>query len=105
MVFRIIYHTEFMPSDRKKRILAPVFKCKGSKTDCSHYRGIALLSVPGKLFAILLLKRSISFLYALSRPQKAGFMPGRTTTEQIHMVRQIVEKTVEFNKKSLHSFH
>ena len=63
-------------------------------------QGITLLSVPGKLFAMLLLKRSISSLHALRCPQQAGFMPGRSTTEQIHTVRQIVEKTLEFNKKA-----
>ena len=94
----------FLPSDWKKGIIVPVFKRKGSKTDCSNYRGITLLSVPGKLFAMLLLKRAISFLHALRRPQQAGFMPGRSTTEQIHTVRQIVEKTLEFNKKAYIAF-
>ena len=99
MVFSIIWRTEVILSDWKKGILVPVFKHKGSKTDYNNYRGITLLSVPGKLFAMLLLKRATSFLRTLCRPQQAGFMQGRSTTEQIHTVRQIVEKTVEFIKK------
>ena len=105
MVFSIICRIEVIPSDWKKGILVPVFKGKGSRTDCSNYRGITLLSVPGKLFAMLPLKRATSFLHTLCRQQQAGFMPGRSTTEQIHTVKQIVEKTVEFQQKSLHSFH
>ena len=79
----------------------PVFKRKGSKTNCSNYHCITLLSVPGKLFAMLLLKRAISFLHALRHPQQAGFMPGRSKTEQIHTVRQIVEKKLELKKKTI----
>ena len=104
IAFSVIWHTEVIPPDWKKGIIVPVFKRKGSKTDCSNYRGITLLSVPGKLFAMLLLKRAISFLHALRRPQQAGFMPGRSRTEQIHTVRQIIEKTLEFNKKAYIAF-
>ena len=75
-------------------------KRKSSKTDCNNYRGITVLPVLGKLFPMLLLKRATSFLHTLHRPKQAGFMPGRSTTEQIHTVTQIVKKTVEFNKKA-----
>ena len=32
-------------------IWATMYKSKGSKSECSNYRGITLLSVPGKVFA------------------------------------------------------
>ncbi|XP_065582977.1 uncharacterized protein LOC136042044 [Artemia franciscana] len=102
--FNIIWIAEVTPSDWKKRILGPVFKCKSNKTNYRNYHSITLLSVPGKLFAILPLKRATSFLHALHSPQQARFMPGRLTTEQIHKVREIVERTVEFNKKSYIAF-
>ena len=68
MVHSIIWHTKVIPSNWKKGILVPVFKRKGSKTDCGNYRGIPLLSLLGMLFAMLLLKRVKSFLHALRRP-------------------------------------
>ena len=32
-------------------IIIPLYKGNGSKSECSNYRGITLLSVPGKVFA------------------------------------------------------
>ena len=53
---------------------------------------------------MLLLKRATSFLHDLHRHQQAGFMLGRSTTEQIHTVRQIVEETVGLNKSAYIAF-
>ena len=104
MLFNLVWHSEKIPSDWKKGLLVPIYKRKGSKAECINYRGITLLSVPGKLFAMLLLKRATRYLHALRRPQQAGFMPGRSTTEQIHTIRQLVEKTLEYKRKAYIAF-
>jgi len=46
-----------LPDDWRKGIILPFYKGKGSQLDCSNYRGITLLSVPGKRFASILLSR------------------------------------------------
>ncbi len=38
-----------VPDDWKKAIIAPLYKGKGSRSECGSYRGISLLSVPGKV--------------------------------------------------------
>ncbi len=38
-----------VPDDWKKAITVPLYKGKGSRSKCSSYRGISLLSVQGKV--------------------------------------------------------
>ena len=40
-----------VPEKWHQGIIIPLYKGKGSKSECSNYRGITLLSVPGKVFA------------------------------------------------------
>ena len=42
--------------DWRKALVVPVHK-KGSKLQCKNYRGISLLSIPGKVYAKILEKR------------------------------------------------
>ena len=44
-----------VPQDWKDSVLVPVFK-KNDRLICDNYRGIALLSVPGKILANILLE-------------------------------------------------
>ncbi len=39
-----------MPHDWKTAIIVPLYKGKGSRNECASYRGISLLSVPGKVY-------------------------------------------------------
>ena len=45
------------PRRLARGVILPFYKGKGSRQDCSNYRGITLLSVPGKVFAHVLLSR------------------------------------------------
>ena len=71
-----------------------LFKMKDRK-HCDNYRGIFLISVPGKVLALFLMER----LQAIINPQLmdalCGFRKGQSTMEQI-WVRQIVEKRIEY---------
>ena len=77
---------------------------KGNKEVCSSHRGITLLSIPGKLFAMILLERIRPTFHNHRRSEQAGFTAGRSTTEQIFAIRQIIEKSKEFNKSSYIAF-
>ena len=55
-IFDTIWATESVPEDWQSQILVPLHK-KGGRTSCDNYRGIALLSVPGKVFAKAILNR------------------------------------------------
>ena len=45
----LIWESESVPVEWMKQLMVPLHK-KGSTQDCDNYRGIALLSVPGKVF-------------------------------------------------------
>ena len=55
-IFDTIWVTESVPKDWQSQLLVPLHK-KGSRTICDNYRGIALLSIPGKVFAKAILNR------------------------------------------------
>ena len=45
------------PQDWKLAEVVPLYKNKGKRSECGNYRGISLLSVPGKIFASIILNR------------------------------------------------
>ena len=75
------------------------WKREGVPLVCSNHRGITLLSLPGKLFARILLDRAVSHMHAHRRPQQAGFMPNRSTTDYIFAIRLLIENFREFRKE------
>ncbi|XP_069972978.1 uncharacterized protein [Penaeus vannamei] len=56
------------PPDLLLGVAIPLWKGKGDRWDCSNYRGITLLSIPGKVFAHILLKRIRNHLLRHQRP-------------------------------------
>ena len=65
-----------------------------------HYRlrGITLLSVPGKVFAHVLLARVKSRLHDHRRIEQSGFTPKRSTTDRILTLNMIYQQQREFNQ-------
>jgi sorting nexin-29 len=77
-------------------IICPVYK-KGDKLNCSNYRGISLLSVVYKIFINTLARYLEAYTEEILEEYQCEFRKGRSTTDQIFMLRQIIEKTYEFN--------
>ena len=50
-IFVSIWKTGKMPTGWKDGIIVTLYKGKGPKSECSNYRPITLMSVPGKVFA------------------------------------------------------
>ena len=55
-LLREVWRTKQVPQEWKNAILIPLHK-KQSRKACDNYRGIALLSVPGKVQSLTLLNR------------------------------------------------
>ena len=119
VLFSIVFRAEWIPKDwrawngelgkdrngfQRLDIILPLWKRKDSRRICSNYRGITLLSLPGNLFVITLLDRCTTFLRSQRRIQQAGFMPGRSAVDQIFIMRQLIEKTREFQQKAYVAF-
>ena len=87
-----VWVTEHLPGDWTRGMILPFWKRKGDHLVCSNHRGITLLSIPGKLFTRVLLTRVLSKIRDSRRPQQAGFMPNRSTTDHIPALRMLIEK-------------
>ena len=85
-----------VPDDWKKGIIVPIHK-KGSTMDCSNYRGISLLSIPGKVYARILESKLRKVVENKIEEHQSGFRPGRSVQDHIFTVRQIAEKFIEKN--------
>ncbi|PIO74196.1 reverse transcriptase [Teladorsagia circumcincta] len=66
---------------------------KGNLSDCGNCRGITLLSVPGKTFCVVLLRRLRA---ERLREEQAGFRSGRPCCEQTFTLRNIIEQCVKY---------
>ena len=84
--------------DWRKAVIVPLHK-KGSKTLCSNYRGISLLSIPSKVYARILDSRVRRKTEGEVMEVQGGFRRGRGCVDQIFTIRQLSEKVLEKNKQ------
>ena len=70
----------------------PLYKGKGDKCECRNSRGIRLLSVVGKLFGRVLIKRVRAGAECAIGVEQCGFRQGRGCMDQVFAVRQVCEK-------------
>ena len=99
-----VWRSGTIPPDWKRGLVVPIWKGKGCRQDCNNYRGITLLSVPGKVLAHLLLMRVRSQLLKYQRPEQSGFTPGKSTTDRILALRVLVERRLEFRQGLLAAY-
>ncbi len=65
-----------VPADWTKAINVPVYKGKGRKGDCGSYRGISLLSIPGKVYEKVITKRVQRLTEEKISEEQGGFRKG-----------------------------
>ena len=70
---------------------------KGDLSRCGNYRGITLLSIPGKILNRIILNRIKDKVDPLLRDMQAGFRKERSCTDQIVTLRIILEQSAEWN--------
>jgi len=97
-LFIQVWRSGRIPSAWKDGILVALYKGKGTKTECSNYRPITLLSVPGKVFAHVLLARIQPLLDMTRRPEQSGFVAGRSTMDAILALRLLSDLHREFDR-------
>nr|VZI39372.1 unnamed protein product [Spirometra erinaceieuropaei] len=84
------WRDEVIPDDWGLGILVSILK-KGDKTRCENYRGISLIDVAARIFAIVLLRRFQAVRDSRTRPNPADFRAGRGCADQIFALRRILE--------------
>jgi sorting nexin-29 len=70
---------------------------RGTKSKCENYRGITLLPTAYKLFANIIKNKLNERMEDEIVEKKCGFRKGRSCTDAIFTVQQIMEKTKEHN--------
>ena len=69
------WNTGIIPTEWKRGLVVPLWKAKGDRQHCNNYHGVTLLSVPGKVFAQIILDRVRHHLLEHQRPEQSGFTP------------------------------
>ncbi|VDO66130.1 unnamed protein product [Schistosoma margrebowiei] len=86
LLFKKIWEEEQVTMDWREGHLIKIPK-KGDLSKCENYRGITLLSVPGKVFNRVFLNRMKDAVDVQHRNQKAGYRKDRSCTDRIATLR------------------
>ena len=84
------WKTGIIPTDWKRGLVVPLWKGKGNRQECNNDRGVMLLSVPGKVFARIILDRVHHHL--LEQSEQSGFIPKRSTIDHILALWVLTER-------------
>ena len=84
-------NTGIIPTDWKRGLVVPLWKGEGDRQNCNNYRGVTLLSVPGKVFARIIIDRVRHHLLEHQHPEQTDFTPKRSTIDGIHALRVLTE--------------
>nr|GEY37915.1 hypothetical protein [Tanacetum cinerariifolium] len=98
-LFNKIFSTAKMPGEWRLSEVIPIYKNKGNAQVCSNYMGIKLLGHTMKLWERVV-ERRLRRETRVSENQ-FGFMLGRSTTEAIHLLRNLMDKYRE-RQRDLH---
>ena len=104
-MFQLILHIwadEALPYKWNFGIIYPILK-KGDPTACSNYR-ILLLNIAYKILSYILYVRLSEYTEGIIGKYQCGFQKGKSTTNQILTLSQIMEKTVEYQTGVHHLF-
>ena len=95
-LFNQVWQDEKVPESWQKGVIVKLPK-KGDLSLCGNWRGINLLSVPSKIFCRVILHRIKYSIEKTLREEQAGFREGRSCTDQIFVLRTIIEQSLEWN--------
>jgi len=92
----MIWNNEQLPQQWNEGIICPVYK-KGDRLNCNNYRPIILLNIAYKIFAVLLNKRLLENKENKLEDNQMGLRSNTSTIDNIFIIRQIFEKSHEYN--------
>ena len=90
-----IWQHERIPNSWMRGLIIKIAK-KGNLKDCKNWRGITLLSVVGKMLGRIIIDRIRNGVDCRLRKEQAGYRKGRGTTEQVFILRNIIEQVNEW---------
>ncbi|KAK3517314.1 hypothetical protein QTP70_002959 [Hemibagrus guttatus] len=91
----IAWRSGTVPLDWATGVVVPLFK-KGDRRVCSNYRGITLLSLPGKVYSRVLERRVRPLVKPQIQEEQCGFCPSHGTLDQLYTLHRVLEGSWEF---------
>ncbi|KAK3559185.1 hypothetical protein QTP86_005078 [Hemibagrus guttatus] len=91
----IAWRSGTVPLDWATGVVVPLFK-KGDRRVCSNYRGITLLSLPGKVYSRVLERRVRPLVKPRIQEEQCSFRPSRGTLDQLYTLHRVLEGSWEF---------
>ncbi|KAK3516029.1 hypothetical protein QTP70_001869 [Hemibagrus guttatus] len=91
----IAWQSGTVPLDWATGVVVPLFK-KGDRRVCSNYRGITLLSLPGKVYSRVLERRVRPLVVPRIQEEQCGFRPSRGKLDQLYTLHRVLEGLWEF---------
>ncbi len=79
-----------MPEDWRKAIIVLLYKGKGNREECNNYRGISLLSVPGKIYGRILNERMLKITDKRVGDEQGDFLKGKGCVGHIFTLKILV---------------
>ncbi len=78
--------------DWREAIIVPLYIGEGNREECINYRGISLLSEPGKIYGRILNERMMKITDKNVGDEQGGFWKGGGCMDQIFCSENISEK-------------
>lgn len=91
-----VFQSGKAPKQFTTALICPLPK-KGDLSQLTNYRGISLMSVAAKVYNRVLLNRIRQPVDNILRENQAGFRVGRGCTEQVHVLRRLIESANDKN--------
>ena len=103
------FYTSGLPPSLTAATLVPIYKGKGDRTSMDSYRGIALMALLAKVYAVVLTTRLTTVLEkeGLRSDLQFGFRPKRGTGDAAFVLQALVDKYVrsrQFSPKHSHLY-
>ena len=90
-ILRLCWRQGEVPQDMRDSNIVTLYKNKGDRSDCNKYRGISLLSIVGKLFARVALKKLQVLAERVYPEPQCGFRANRSTIDMVFSITQLQE--------------
>ena len=84
-------YSNLTPPDQWITSVIVLLSKKGDLSLMTNYRGISLFSIAAKVYNKILLNRIRDEVDPILSKNQAGFRPGRSCAQQIHILRSVLE--------------